>query len=312
MINYDSVTNVQPGEVVVSSFGGSCSEWSTPLTYTPPMPTSESRTLVNPEVVSSWATSYSRENFSRIKALGLIKMTPYSTGRIETKKFIISQPGRSVLLGWPHCPDDSWWGEQVKAVGTYDSVFTIDDCVHPTYGSRTDSPEEHRVAKASAMSQCVRNSITTIDALTERAEGPETIRFIVSALSAVRKPLQTYKVLKARLMKDKTASAEMLADAWLQLRYAVMPIVFSIQDAMDLLNERGYLYTTDRGFAVVDAKAQPDLFELPGSHIRYDVTGNTVYRATCKALYSSSASKLLSLASINPFVTGWELLTTVL
>lgn len=171
---------------------------------------------------------------------------------------------------------------------------------------------------------------TNYDILTEYAERIETFKTILTLLQAIVKPTEALKKVLQEI-KDETlvqarqrarrngeyvggsiavdfsdVLAKKSANAWLQYRYAVMPIYYSIKDILELMEEKNAVFQTTReGEAVtrritevVDCGAAQALVTFEG---KYRING------VGKSSYDNTQARLASLISVNPFVTAWEL-----
>lgn len=87
------------------------------------------------------------------------------------------------------------------------------------------------------------------DILTDIAEAKSTIQTIFSLVTRFVKAFIATKTYVVSLKKD----SQKIADAWLELRYGIMPIIYSLNDAVDWLNSRGISeYASFRGTSVTD------------------------------------------------------------
>lgn len=88
------------------------------------------------------------------------------------------------------------------------------------------------------------------DILTEVAELPELIGYILRALKDILQMCRTFEKKRRQLMRNWQGSAEtlgrQLAEWWLEFRYAIMPLVGSVEDAIKYLTSATRIYTTTR------------------------------------------------------------------
>lgn len=171
-----------------------------------------------------------------------------------------------------------------------------------TYPDRQDATGVVTSALAEALS-------TQMDVLTEIAEMPQTLAFVnqkcVQAVNlAVRNDRKKRKVIKrAKKLKWPTPKLiDRLASMELQLRYAVMPIVYSIQAAGSLLQEYGYLFKEAR---------EAEHFPIKFSDEYGEWEGNDKVSCLVKQRFDPDrvASRVHALIGPNPVVTLWELTT---
>lgn len=140
------------------------------------------------------------------------------------------------------------------------------------------------------------------DMLTEVAELPETLKFLKQAIAS------------ALVLGDETGawspkgairhSAAHLAQVWLAYRYAVMPLIYSIQDIKKMLSNCKRRYAEFK---------QSDTFSIDAPSIdgfRGTSSVTIKGRAFIKRRFDpmSYVNALLNALQINPFVTGFELM----
>lgn len=85
-----------------------------------------------------------------------------------------------------------------------------------------------------------------MDALTTLAEMPETVRFIFDGLKTIL-AMRRAAVRRATDIKATVKNAEeqvtRLAELWMSFRYGIMPIVYSVNDAVSILEQKGVFRT---------------------------------------------------------------------
>lgn len=156
----------------------------------------------------------------------------------------------------------------------------------------------------------------TYDLLTEVAELPETLKYLIgllrdfaSALKAVRKKeVEVRKMFRNKKQTSKTAyeMADALASVWLQFRYAISPLNYSIQDIILTLEEY------KRVFAKYRQKTSD--YAEPKSISGLDILAHDDFTQTHKVFIKRSFSPedivdaLLSLLKVNPLATAYELI----
>lgn len=153
----------------------------------------------------------------------------------------------------------------------------------------------------------------TYDALTELAEMPETLRWLLdlcrSAADATVKSrnreVEIQKLLKRKVLTAVQA-ADAVADVWLQYRYAIKPLAYSIEDIGRTLLEYQRIYAKFREkteSVVPDEVLQVDGWVLQRSDLAITARCAIKNRYTGEGVVNS----LLDLIKINPFSTAWEL-----
>lgn len=153
------------------------------------------------------------------------------------------------------------------------------------------------------MSNVVRDASYTLDLLTEFFERTDTIETIIRLIRAAIRPLQSFKDKVRRLLASKPADlAREIADLWLQYRYAISPLIYSIQDAIQVLEEQEKVFLKHNSMRT----SYGEFPSHPGSGIMYDTGSYTVkWSATSKARYGSNA--LIDRLGFDPLTTAWEL-----
>lgn len=150
------------------------------------------------------------------------------------------------------------------------------------------------------------------DLLTEIAELPSTLGYLAGVVKTSATTIREHKkrvdALRKQLAKvtGKTAEkvARKLASAWLQFRYAIMPLVYSVEDIKETLK------SYKRIFAKWKQKDTSDFsFEVSG----WDRNGAATSTKRCFIKRSFDpeglVDQLLGVLNVNPFSTAWELVT---
>lgn len=141
------------------------------------------------------------------------------------------------------------------------------------------------------------------DILTELAELPETVSFLYSGIKAILTSYMDVKKKVKRIKRDKNLSpAEVLdrvSSLWMGYRYGVMPIVYSTQDALRLLTERGNIFITHRSGKqrVIDDSNSPNYWRAQPFRV--------VDRMWIKG--SVDPTVIMRGLKTNVFSTSWEL-----
>lgn len=138
----------------------------------------------------------------------------------------------------------------------------------------------------------------SFDVLTNLGEARATIGTVMSNVLRVLRAYIDAKRLIAR--KGPFMKSEEILGFWLEVRYGLMPIVYSIDDAMTWLRDRDHEYFEFRG--------------LEMSPIQDYVSGSTKFsfngaQATDRAYGKSQVSSSAAGLKFNPLATAWELVT---
>lgn len=143
------------------------------------------------------------------------------------------------------------------------------------------------------------------DILTLYGERKETIGHIAGRLRDVAALTRGFKQ-KLKSMRKK----ESIHGAWLEYRYAIMPNVYAIQDAVKTLTSDSY--TRNKGFSRLTKSAVTDTlttktwtYGKPGLALR-EIKKTTI-TATAVCMAQASILSPTFDFKINPLVTAWEL-----
>jgi hypothetical protein len=167
--------------------------------------------------------------------------------------------------------------------------------------------------------EAARDALSSYDFLTELAEAKEIPGLLISYYSDLTKIARMlrgnfdYKILRygaqvtpKQLMKSSVRVLRKLGDEWMQYRYGVMPLVYSINDIMKLMN-RGF-DSTSRKKKVISPRASGVSLPAPTTTYRWTQDEGTItISATVFQHFSSTEVARLSGLTVNPLVTAWEL-----
>lgn len=154
-----------------------------------------------------------------------------------------------------------------------------------------------------------------LDLLTEVLELPETVKYLITLMDAGGKATLRYRKKVEELTKiaklKKAAQvafnlADALASAWLQYRYAIMPIFYSIEDVRSALKAYARIYAK---FKAKNTYTLEPAFNLPGWTVDSNV--QVTERCIIKRAYDPETliDKLLNILKLNPIASAWELVT---
>lgn len=252
-----------------------------------------------------------KDSFKEIKASGRVKMTNYVHSRVDIlyplahiPHIIANRAGRTDINKFT-CQD-----VQVKMdekLGGYIEVTDYDRLLKlGLFHQVINQPANKSNA---VLSDLVSDSSSTLDLLTELAEVKDTISLITSTLSMLRRPLQSFTDARRRVNSKVSVSdrAEKIGELWLGYRYAVMPLIYTIQDAIKVLQQKDRVFGTSRSYAVEKSVStyNPSLRHV--KHLYDEGTITVTYRGTSKARFNTTAINIYSLLGFNPLRTGWEL-----
>lgn len=136
-----------------------------------------------------------------------------------------------------------------------------------------------------------------IDALTTLAEMPETVRFIYSGLFTIldmrRAATRRAKDIKATV-KNAQEQVTRLAELWMSFRYGIMPIVYSVNDAVAVLEQKGVFRTIRR--------SMPSSVVVPINGVNVPIPFTERYWGKARVDMDSGAADL----QLNLLATAWE------
>lgn len=181
--------------------------------------------------------------------------------------------------GWMERGDLQYWGEQYPDLPFFKIERHFDDA--------------EIEAKKSAAYQELYQQYNLGEELFELRD---TIATIVSLLSRLGKTLLNDKDGLMKSFKDHRSAA----DAWLEYRYGIMPIIYSIQDVVKLYESKGHIHTVRKSVRPIPTSAVQ-----PSDNCFYQtgVDGSSV-NITVKGAWASSLDRILDQININPFTTA--------
>lgn len=336
MTTYRSISNAvsetYPGGSI--PYGGTCQgSWtwgkgdagSVPspvtVTYTPIITTSS---VYNP-------TRGSKRNWEAIKKSGQISMTPYSRSKRTIEQFVVERPYRFRTWPWfaAWCntvcggkvelgPKDRYWTQR-DHIGSLSNLIN-EDGTGPTYAEHAEQVAD---VISTTQQEAYANALSTYDLLTELAEGRETLSFLLGKVSGASDALRRFAstdeeayrrargLTAKQLLKSSDKALRRLGSRWMEYRYAIMPLIYSIKDVNDLLSKRDAVYRTERSRQTINHDyTRNEALPTPWgvfTYARCDL--ETTVSSTVKLGYDRGAlQRVLSQTSFNPFKTAWELI----
>lgn len=282
---------------------------------------------------SSWTREFKSPktdngSFRTIKKSGVIKMTDYDKGkvvftpntiRVPRESFLYRTRGAAVVYDKQVYSKDLYTfnlrapyylvGDTRRFMDLYpdSSYFRIDEeDVQDEINARVNAVEGNVVSSLNA----------TYDLLTEMAEGRETLTYLLSILQKARHPLKSFadakKVLDNKNWKGKSVEYhDAVTSLWMQYRYAIMPLVYSVQDVQELIEKRKVVYRTERAKEKIDSSvfnAKP-FFEPSSPYFFERMSGTILIRATGKEQRNLKMHlRLIDDIGFNFATTAWELI----
>lgn len=294
-----------------------------------PIPANVQFKALEPTIKSSWKLPLSdKSSFKEIKKSGIIKMTNYDRGTIVTKNNIVRLPRQThcyALAGqWSTTKDGKSFFDIQSHVFDFSSDYYEQGDLGSLrlryskvpYYSVSDFKSTIEDKKQEVMSDVIVALNSTYDALTDASEWKETLKLIKSLLDSVRHPLSAFRDLRSRILnrqgnfngRSVKAIYKEVSDLWMEYRYGIMPIVYSVHDALELLDKQKAIYRTERGKRIIElSKFNPS---VPREACFFEnLNGTITIRGTGKAMGSvEGALRAFDQISINPFKTAWELI----
>lgn len=337
MASYNTIT---PGERKEwpsgqLAYGGTCQGTITYSASSSPAIPPSTTAFYTPEMTEKSRydpTKGTRRNFKAIKKSGAISFTPLRASTTKTQNFVIEKPYRFAAWKrhWAAC------GAQIgqtfplqQGFTTYTQRSHIGDWIGvPGLGKRWSDEsvlfaDDISEAISTTQQAAYAQAISTFDLLTTIAEGKETLTYMQSkvkeAADALRKLAQADESTHRRargltakaLLKSSDKAFRRFGSRWMEYRYAIMPLVYTIKDINELMGKRNSAYQTGRQKADVSRIILPDDFNFPDEGTLTYKCGemNAKITSVYKTRYDRGAlQRVLAQTAFNPFTTGWELI----
>lgn len=336
MATYQSISNAVSETYSGGSipYGGTCTgsrtygggnagsvPTSVTRTYTPRVTT---QSIYNP-------SKGSKRNWEMIKKSGQISMTPYSRSQRTVEQFVVDRPYRFRTWPWEAAwcgavcggkvelgPKDRYWTQRDHIDSL--SGLNSEDFTSLTYANYTDEVAD---AIASTQQEAYANALSTYDLLTELSEGKETLSYLFSKVGEASEALrkfastdeETYRrargLTSKRMLLSPDKAFRRLGSRWMEYRYAIMPLVYSIKDINELLAKRDAVYKTARSKQNVRHDfTRDEALPAPWGVFTYSRCNlDATITSTVKLGYNRGAlQRVFSQTAFNPFKTAWELI----
>lgn len=325
MTPFDTITNVtKSSQDVFANWKSPDNKTTCGLTWEHPavadVPSSSTSFLPDPYHFEYITPNDSKPgDWAKAKKSGAIRMTNYKHLSTHVEDFIGQIPQRSYYNrgGWCDNQTPPWGfnprGAALSSSWTRQGSFLDFRALFPDAPYYEALPLSNLSKEKETVRTRVVSSLTRgYDFGAELGELKETLLYARNLLSIVRNPLKSWMDLEAKIRKrnwkgNTKGLHEALMNAWMQYRYAIMPVYYSASDIYKLMQERGYSYKTERAKAVVPENNPPTNLLRPDVYF-YDVSEvySVEVRAIGKVRYSSENQRLLDQISLNPITTAWE------
>ena len=321
-VSYDSVRNAK--EIGYHYVYPPCTQL-VPYVRAPKAPANQKLTHV--PFIFQDVSPYERKTlptWKDVKKHRLIKMTNHEKRLLKKESFIVWLPRCKEYSdnypGWgssdPSC--GTGLGPRQDSYASWESAWTLQRVIDtgltthfaPVFDPSVISEDEQDVR-----SQVIASANTGFDVLTGLAEFPETLELILKALQAARHPLkgmkEVWEVYRKRDKKQRGIKFHAdLMSQWMQYRYAIMPLVMQIEDAVKLLQSNVTEFSTSReGEVINDSTDTKPLIRPSNSTFCYQkIQSNVRIKAVAKSKYDNANTYLMDVLTFNPFQTAWELI----
>lgn len=279
-----------------------------------------------PSGSSRWKSKADKDNFSAIRKSGAVKMTPWSAGSASVQYFVVelnpivetyaggvetdvaTHEYNSKCMGTIVDHKYVWKTEVTRRVSQRRTSFNyikedFGDIPHYKMQSLTSLETLANAAKASVVSDLAKG----YDLLTEIGEFSESARMILNLIESAKRPTELFKAAMKRYNhKPGTKMSKDLASAWLQYRYGIMPIVYSILDIIETSGAYNQRYKTSRSRETFELRA-PLYRDMRFPHLIDEGTHKVDISAVGKKRFVNGITRLLDQIQFNPLVTSWEL-----
>lgn len=286
----------------------------------PEYPIGEERVIPN-FPIERWRTPKVKhhKSWKKVKDEGIIKMTPYSVGFRSKEEYIIEREHwrnnftRDYLVE-NRCPTVAEWYPTTSLETRWLQKYDLRDFSGlPVVSNNFDLADEIAKVKNECKSSVVSSQFHNLDVLTSVAELPKTLDLLVTVFQRARHPLEGIASLlkryrKAHGNKDRisTLHKDFLSE-WMQYRYGIMPLVYTIKDVLEILDGMKYEFRTDKDKGRVILPAWPSALPNEDCLIQA-ISGDVTIRAVGKSSYLNPNLRLSDQLTINPFYTAWELI----
>lgn len=149
----------------------------------------------------------------------------------------------------------------------------------------------------------VEKTLGRYDALTELAEGKDTLKMVLGILKSCVNPLKSLRSLYAEIRKHGT---KVPTDLALQYEYGVRPLIGSINQINDLLKKHDQLLEKFKSSRTQRVEfAPPD--DADGSYCYRLGYENVRVRSSSVIYWDNKFDKVIDKIQLNPLQTAWEL-----
>lgn len=193
------------------------------------------------------------------------------------------------------------------------SLRTLELFGPPTKPNGSELLDPIHRALANAKTAVVSDLTRKYEPLIDLLEGRTTFKMVAEMIRDLKKPL------KALDRARKNGLTKEASSRWLQFRYGIMPVIYSIQDILELYDELSHQFQTVRRRQVLPFNLRRSLepvYEpvtgqfLPGvpeGAFYFDRSGQVVINTTGKAKFASRSSRALRRSNLNLLSSVWDI-----
>lgn len=267
----------------------------------------------SPETTNqSWKHPVSdNSSFKAIKKSGQVRMTDYSVGKRSKTYHVISLPRTSecYIKRGAYTVYNNKIYDKTDYLFNHTSRYTLQadyDYLTVMFPYVNHYPVESPNVELSkkvndVMGQVVNELGSSYDIMTDVVEFKQSLDLVNSLLRSAINPVRTIAKLISK------GSLRNVGDWWLQYRYGIMPIIYSIQDIVKTLEERNAVYRSVHKSAQL--QIEPVIRESSTERCFFETLQYSVsIKGTGKErIGGSNLTRLHSRVRANPFNTAWEL-----
>lgn len=289
--------------------------YSETFTHAATPPTGTVRAMRNETRNSSWKSpQLDKSSFKEIKKSGLIKMSNYDVGTSVESDFIVRIPRCAYTYVKRGAYTMNTQNTAIFDVDTHlfdkQAPYVVVGDLRSLRASLSSLPyrevpkqylSDVDDAIQSVMGNVVSQLNSSYDPLTDLAELRDTLETLHGLLRTAINPLQSFRSLLMRIKNPKE-----IGDAWMQYRYGIMPIIYSVKDIMEAMRRIKLVYHTERSSQSLNF----NLNSKVGDGAQFYETLSANFRISGVGRQKPSDIEILRLIdnlSINPFKTAWEL-----
>lgn len=314
------------------AYGGTCKgSHPYPASSSPAIPNGVTKEY-EPRIVtfSKWdPTKGTRRNWAEIKQSGRISMTPYSIHRKEEENFLYARPRKfaSWKRHWAICnnvPGQSFGPEvgytTYHEVSDLRSWSGVSDNGSGTNAALTSFNNDISDAISTTQQAAFASAMSSYDILTELTEAKETLSYLMGKVGSAADLLSKFastdeealkrgrRLSTKALLRSSDKALRKLGGRWMEYRYALMPLIYSMKDVNELLNERDSIYNTERNSVNIVNGYVGEYDESEGTFITLNSELSAKVTSVVKLGYDRGAlQRVIAQTAFNPFKTGWEL-----